>query len=160
MPLRRSVAYTPETPADLDPPNTWIDPWRHIVAGMHVGDMAVRPLTGEFGAVLTVAAEPGKVDEDIKHRHIPLSYIHMDDALLDEAVSWAFSQQQADRKLLIRSEGGKQRPCLIAALVCVRMGASQSEALYCVRRSGTEALTDFRYVELFKAKAGADASAT
>jgi hypothetical protein len=150
-----SIRKSPETPDDLETltTNTWINPWRHIVAGMHVGDMNIRPLTGEFGAVLTVAAEPGKVDEDIKHRHIPLSYINMDDDLLEEAVDWAFAQQQADRKLLIRSEGGKQRPSLIAALVCLRMGAKGNEALYCVRRGHPEALTDFRYVELFKAKA-------
>ena len=169
----RKPGYHPPRPAptaspeeidareDVDPElmrRHWVAPWRHTVAGMHIGDMEVRPMAGEFASVLTVAAEPGKVDDDIRHRHIPLSYMTMDEAALEEAVTWAFTQQQAERKLLVRSETGLQRPSLIVALVCLRMGASQAEALYCARRGAPSALTDFRYYELFK-KAALDGRA-
>lgn len=124
--------------------------WIHCAAGMHIGKMDPRPMVGEFGAVLSLAEEAGKVDERVSHRHIPMSYLALDPQALADAIDFVHEQFATDRTVLVRSEGGLQRPALVVAAVCVRLGASYSEALYCVRRNAPKALTDFRYLNVLR----------
>lgn len=125
--------------------------WRHCGAGMHIGRMNPRPLAGEFDAVLTLAKEPGKVDRELPHRHLPLSYINTDIDQAWEAMHWVLAQFDADRRVLVRSEGGLQRPGLIIACAFVSLGATPSEALSTVRRKAPNAVTEWRYVHFVNA---------
>lgn len=131
---------------------TYPDPaFAHAVAGLHIGGMFPKPMTGEFGAVLTVGAEPGVVEDDIRHRHIPISYLHPDPDTFEAAADWAEDQLIAERTVLVRSEGGKQRPGLVIALVILNLGGSYFDAVNSVRKARLAALTDFRFLDLLKA---------
>lgn len=127
--------------------------WSHCAAGLHIGKMEPRPLDGEFGAVLTLAAQPGRCDDGIRHRHIPLSYMNLDPNAFADAIDFVYDQFAADRPVLIRSEGGLQRPGLVVAATLMRLGAQKWEAISCVRRNAPHALTDFRYLNVLSALA-------
>lgn len=134
-------------------PQGWVvntSPFRHCSAGLYIGPMRPEPKTGEFASVLTLAAEPGTVDDAIRHRHLPLSYQVMDRVQLEQAINWTLAQFEADRTILIRSEGGKQRPALVAAATFLRLGATYFEALQCITTATPGALTDFRYRNILK----------
>ncbi len=125
-------------------------PFRHCVAGLHIGKMTPRPVEGEFDSVLTVAREAGHVPDLVRHRHTPLTYAVLPAEHLHDVVVWTESQLVEDRKILIRSEGGRQRPGLIVGAIIIRMGGSYADALTCVRRADPGALTDFRYLDLLR----------
>jgi hypothetical protein len=125
-------------------------PFHHVCAGIHIGAVVPQPKAGEFDSVLTIAAEPRSVDDSIRHRHIPINYQTPDRAALDQAVEWVYAQFFADRTVLIRSEAGKQRPGLVAAVTLVQMGATFHDALACVRVANPAALTDFRYLNTLR----------
>lgn len=125
--------------------------WIHTAGGLHMGRMEPRPLAGEFDSILTLAADPGHLDPAIRHKHLPLSYMRLDPDVLAQAIEWTHEQFMADRKLLVRSEGGRQRPGLVIAGLFVRLGATETEAIYSVRRNCYEALDDFRYRAVIRA---------
>lgn len=125
--------------------------FRHAVAGMHLGAMFPKPMTGEFGAVLSVGTHPGVVEDNIRHRHLPISYANPDLDTCWAAADWAEDQLVADRTVLIRSEGGKQRPGIVVALVVISLGGTYYDALNCVRGANLDALTDFRFIDVLKA---------
>jgi hypothetical protein len=148
-------------PETLDPQqrvNKQQGPFHHVCAGIHIGSVVPQPKAGEFDCVLTLAAEPRSVDDSIRHRHIPLGYQSLDHAALDQAVQWVYAQFCADRTVLIRSEAGKQRPGLVAALALVQMGGTYLDALLCVRAANPAALTDFRYLTALRTYAEAAAA--
>jgi hypothetical protein len=125
--------------------------WRHCGAGMHIGRMNPKPLVGEFDAVLTLAAEPGKLDRELPHRWLPMSYIKLDIDQTWDAIHWVLAQFHSDRKILVRSEGGLQRPALVVASAFVKLGATPSEATFAVRKYAPNALTDWRYQQFVTA---------
>lgn len=125
--------------------------FRHIVAGMHVGRMTPMPHVGEFDAVLTVGATEGVVENGLRHRHLHLPYgPDMDIGLLDAASVWVQAQVQQDRKVLVRSEGGKERPALVVADVILCLGGRVEDVLQCLYHAGPHYLNDFRYRQLIR----------
>lgn len=137
-------------------PTGWDDnfqlpnPFRHCTGGLHIGPMHPEPKAGEFASVLTLASYPGSVDDSIRHRHIPLSYQVMDMDRLETAINWVIAQFDADRTVLVRSEGGKQRPGLVVAGAFLRLGGTYFDAVGCVHRANHLALNDFRYTNILR----------
>lgn len=138
-------------------PQPWVDrlrlhrqPFAHCSAGLYIGCMKPEPKAGEFASVLTLAVDPGTVDESIRHRHIPLSYQFMNREHLTLAVDWTLAQFDADRTVLVRSEGGRQRPGLVVAATFLRLGGTYIDATGCVSRGDPYALTDFRYLNILR----------
>jgi hypothetical protein len=123
----------------------------HAVAGIFIGQMGWLPREPEIQSVLTVAEQPGIVADDIRHRHLPLSYQTMVMTDLEAAVEWVLVQVATQRTVLVRSEGGLQRPGLVVALAVLALGGHYQDAVTCVRHAHTGALTDFRYLEILKA---------
>lgn len=123
----------------------------HTIGGLHVGRYTPRPLNGEFGSVLSVGADPGTVEDGIRHKHLPIPYIRTDEDAVRKAADWVEDQTLGDRTVLVRSEGGRQRPALVIAYVIVRMGGSFVDAINCVRRRDITLLSDFRYLDMLKA---------
>ena len=145
--------------SEMRDPQPWVNkihdhPFFHCSAGLHIGAMRPEPKAGEFDSVLTVAKEPGRVDDIVRHRHIPLSYQVMDRVQLDLAINWTLAQFDANRTVLVRSDGGRQRPGLVVAGTFLRLGATYPDALMCVTRGDPRALTDFRYLNILKELAG------
>jgi hypothetical protein len=125
--------------------------FRHCVAGMHIGGMTTLPHLGEFDAVLSVGADEGIVENGVRHKHLHLHYgPDIASAVLDEAAAWVGVQVSLDRKVLVRSEGGRQRPGLVVAAVVLHMGGFYNDAINSVRRARLDALTDFRYLAILK----------
>ncbi len=124
--------------------------FRHIVAGMHIGRMNPIPQAGVFDAVLTVGLEPGTVDDTVRHRHIPIPYVKVEGFPIADSADWAVRQVDGNRKLLIRSEGGRQRPGLVVALAILRLGGSYYDALTTLHHAAPDALTDFRYLDVLR----------
>ncbi len=116
----------------------------HVVAGVHIGRMSSN-LPATFGSVLTVATRPGAVRDGVMHRHQHLSYFEMNLIDLNSAVEWVLQRLATEKPILIRSEGGRQRPALVAAMCILRMGGYYHDAMNCVHAANPEALTDFRY---------------
>lgn len=129
-------------------PNQRSGLYRHVVAGISIGPMGGIPDT--IQAVLTVAARPGHVADSIPHRHIPLSYQNMDLGDLYKASIWVHQQTGGERTVLIRSERGRQRPALVAAMCVLNMGGYYADALSCIRSADPNALTDFRYLNILR----------
>jgi hypothetical protein len=127
---------------------TGID-YAHVVAGMHIGCMGMF-LPDHIAAVLTVAKNPGTVPDKVAHRHQHLSYFDLDAVALDECVTWVLGQLSAERAVLIRSEGGRQRPALVAGMVILRLGGYYSDALYCLMKADPLAFSDFRYRQVLR----------
>jgi hypothetical protein len=76
-PTKMTLNLTDTNPSITDEPALKLPPvqeFRHIVAGIHIGRMTPEPKVGEMGAVLSVGAEPGTVEEGIKLRHLHLPY--------------------------------------------------------------------------------------
>ncbi len=124
------------------------NPFKHCGAGLFIGPMHPKPTFEEFGAVLTVAKHPGFVEDGVAHRHLYLTYQCMDINDLFEAVNWVQGKYEADRPVLIRSEGGKERPALVVAATFIRLGGSWSDAVLAIARADPNALKDFRYRNL------------
>ncbi len=120
----------------------------HAVAGMHIGAMGYLPREPAIQSVLTVAAVPGQVPDEVRHKHLPLSYQAMDLDDLHKGVDWVLAQLDAQRTVLVRSEGGCQRPALVVGLAIVALGGHYVDAVVCLRHANNEALTDFRYLAL------------
>lgn len=123
----------------------------HAVAGMFIGQMGQLPREPAIQSVLTVAEQPGMVADDVRHRHLPLSYQTMVMLDLQVAVDWVLAQVGAERTVLVRSEGGRQRPGLVVALAVIGLGGHYYDAVTCVHHAHTGALTDFRYLDILKA---------
>lgn len=123
--------------------------FHHCIAGMFIGGMQPLPTLTEVEAVLTLAAVPGAVGDGIKHRHLPMSYIQpivRED--LYQGLDWIEGQLAQDRRVLIRSEGGRNRPGLLVAGMCVKWGGATFDAIRAARHGHVSALTDFRYANL------------
>ncbi len=133
-----------------DTPSRIANPFPHLVAGIHIGTYRPAIVGGEFDAVLSVGREAGTAPEGVRHAHIHLPYGEMNTAALDNAVDWIRGQLSRDRTILIRSEKGKQRPALVAAMTVIRLGGSYFDATSCARRAGHDVLTDFRYLALLR----------
>jgi hypothetical protein len=139
------VEKIPDTSSGISPPTGY----PHVVAGVHIGRMALS-LPRVFSSVLTVAEQPGTVPDGVAHRHLHLSHYDIDLKDLDEAAGWVLGQLDAQRPVLIRSEGGKQRPALVAGFVILYLGGYYTDAMYCLRKADPGALTDFRYLHLLQ----------
>jgi hypothetical protein len=126
---------------------TGIGPF-HAVAGMFIGGMGQLPTDPKIQAVLTVAAQPGHVPDGIHHRHLPISYQLTQMPEVSAGVEWVLNQVLAERTVLVRSEGGRQRPGLVVAMAVLMMGGYYHDALNAVRHARVSALTDFRYLQL------------
>lgn len=123
---------------------------RHCVAGIFIGRMGIVPGTPKIQSVLTVAAVAGVVPDGVHHRHQPLSYLATSDSEVAEAAGWVLRQTSSERTVLVRSEGGRQRPGLIVGMAVLLMGGYYHDAITCVRHARSDALTDFRYLALLK----------
>ncbi len=145
-------------PPQMYDPQPWVNhltsPFQHCSAGLYIGPMAPEPKAGEFASVLTLAAQPGTVDHSIRHRHIPLGREFLEREQLDVAIDWTLAQFDADRTVLVRSEGGTQRPALVVAAAFLRLGAGYLDAVLCVSRANPNALTDMHYLNVLKTMAG------
>jgi hypothetical protein len=134
--------------SELSDTGAGINEFTHIVAGMHIGRMTPEPKDGEMHAVLTVGQHPGTVEEGVKHKHIWLPYgPHIDKDDLEDATDYVLAHVNADRKVLIRSEGGRQRPGLVASYAILLLGGRTNDVIaltypYC---------NDFRYRHLITA---------
>jgi hypothetical protein len=123
-------------------------PFQHVIAGLHLGAMTPNPHEGEFDSILSVGDEPGSVPDLVHHRHVPLNYSNLDIESFTNAVHWTLGQLAHDRKILVRSERGLQRPALVVAVCILRMGGSYYDATSCVWKANPQALSDFRYKQL------------
>lgn len=131
--------------------------FRHVVAGIHIGRMQPTPHVGEFDAVLTVGEDVGLVENGIrlKHVHLPYGHPELSHDALSECAHWVNAQARENRRVLVRSEGGRQRPALVTALVVLRMGGTETDALECIWKADIRAMTDFRYRRILKNEARA-----
>lgn len=137
----------------MDSPR-YLQPFPHAVAGMHLGRMTPMPLVGEFDAVLSVGADEGLVENGLRHKHLHLPYgPEIDVPRLNQAVAWVLAQVNADRRVLIRSEGGRQRPALVVAMVVVHLGGHVHDGIDAVVHADIGALSDFRYLRVLRAEA-------
>jgi hypothetical protein len=132
--------------SDADPV---IAPFRHCVAGIHVGRMTPRPLAGEFDRVVTLATEPGTVDDRIRHHHLPISYINPEVQRLRQAAIQVRDLVNADQKVLLRSEGGRQRPGSVVMMTVLLLGGTFHDALQVTSVNG-RLVTDFRFERMVK----------
>lgn len=126
--------------------------FRHVTMGMYIGCLTPQPKADEVDAVITLAREQGSVEHGLRHRHVPIgeriggiNAIH-----LEEAVDWTYKQIEAERRILIRSDNGRQRPGLVAACTILRFGGSYVDAVVAVRTARVSALTDFHYLDVLK----------
>jgi hypothetical protein len=140
---------------DVAPIPTPQAPFKHCVAGIHVGRMEPFPLAGEFDVVLSVAAEAGAVDDGISHQHMPISYIHPDQFMLLTAAGRVAAWVDGDKRVLIRSEGGRNRPGSIVALAVLELGGNALDAFNAVDNHGISLISDFRYRNIVRDQADA-----
>lgn len=125
----------------------------HVVAGMHLGRMEPTPLKGEFDAVLSVGDEPGPAEKGLRLKHVHLAYGPglPDPEMAADCVHWVMGHIGQDRKVLVRSEGGKNRPALIIGMVVLRMGGSYWDAMFSLREARYDALDNLRFRRLLQA---------
>jgi hypothetical protein len=122
--------------------------YAHVVAGMYIGDMPLRPMPEEFHGVLTLAQQSGAVHEGIKHKHLHIPYGPMpyeSEELITQAADWVGAFVASDHKVLVRSEGGKNRPGLVVGAAIIHMGGRFGDAISCIMGARPAALGDFRY---------------
>lgn len=120
--------------------------YAHVVAGIFIGDMALRPMPEEFHAVLTLAENSGPVHEGIKHKHLHIPYGPMPfEKTITTAADWIGALVSSDHKVLVRSEAGKQRPALVVGAAIIHMGGNFTDVMNCLYAARTECLSDFRY---------------
>lgn len=116
----------------------------HIAAGIHVGVMSMN-VPSPIQAVLTVAERPGIVPDGIAHKHIylhPIDYSPLDVA---DASGWVLEQLDCDRQVLIRSEGGNQRPSLVAGFSILQLGGFFDDVITCLGRAHPTYLSNPEY---------------
>lgn len=127
---------------------TYDPAFKHCIAGMYIGRMFPKPMSGEFGAVLSVGDRPGTVEDGIRHRHVHISYLNPDLNAAHRAADWVEDQLVAERTVLVRSEGGRQRPGLVVALVVIRLGGSYHDAMTAMHHGDWDALSEFRFQQM------------
>lgn len=81
-------------------------------------------------SVLTIAAAPGLVPDNVRHRHTPL--LNIDEEPYFESADWVARQVRQSRTVMIRSEGGRQRAGAVAAIALVYLGGTAQDALSCL----------------------------
>lgn len=114
-----------------------------VVDGLWVGDMSAIPYRPQYTAVLTVNEDAGRVDDQIKHRHLEM--LDCDDPqgpVLGDAVAWARGQWEEGKQVLIRSQLGVNRPAYVVAALFIEMGATCEEALASLRARVPDSLTN------------------
>jgi hypothetical protein len=122
--------------------------WTQVIAGLWIGDDH-RPFRDEFDYVLTVADHPPATDRGLRHRWLPLT--GDPHHLLDDATAWIAPRWQANRSLLIQSEG-YQWAELTAAVILMHLGASPDEAAQSLRNVRADALTERYFLDLLRAR--------
>ncbi len=135
---------------ELAPIPTPITPFLHLVAGIHVGRMSPTPISGEFDVVITLAEHPGDVGDGITHHHIPVSFINPDVPTLRGVAAKTYSYVMVGKKVLIRSEGGRNRPACVVGLAVVEMGGTSMDTISCTTNHGLTLMRDFRYARIVK----------
>lgn len=124
---------------------------RHVVAGVHIGRMGILAPRA-VQSVLSLSLQPGMVPEGTHHRHLPVAYQVIDRAAIDAAAAWTLSQVWSQRTILIRSEAGRQRPGLVAAMVILGLGGRYADAMSLVQGADPEAMSDVRFQEILRAE--------
>lgn len=74
---------------------------------------------------------PGLVPDLVIHRHQPLpeDRDRIDMADVQSAATWVRKHWMKNRSVLIRSDGGTQRPGLVAAVTILHLGGTITDAL-------------------------------
>ncbi len=144
--MNAEVNAVNDEPARVEAIKRAWEPYPHVVAGMHLGRYEQRLVSGEFDAVLDVGTEAHFVPDGTRHAHIHIPYGgEIPEGRLEAAVDWVDRQVRADRRVLVRSEGGKQRPSLVIAVEILRLGGRTFDARTCLHKVDNALLTDFRY---------------